>query len=69
MFSGLDKFLEEAFPELRGRSDFYDPVWAELWQAGLVTTDGLHANMSENGWKPSRVSERGARFLRFIEKP
>jgi hypothetical protein len=69
MSSGLDHFLEAAFPELRGRRDFYDVVWSDLYQAGLVNTDGLHAMMSLSGWEPSRTSDVGKGFLRFIAAP
>ncbi|SRR6266568_3594702 len=69
MTSGLDHFLEAAFAELRGRREFYDLVWSDLYRAGLVSTDGLHAMMSQSGWEPSRTTDFGKRFLRFIAEP
>jgi hypothetical protein len=37
MAGGLAHILEDAFPELRGQREFYDSVWRDLFQRGLVT--------------------------------
>jgi hypothetical protein len=69
MAGSLAKILESAYPELRGNRDFYDQVWTDLHQRGLVNMEGLHTTMSEQGLKARRTSELGARFLKFIEEP
>jgi len=67
--SSLDHFLEEAFPELRGHGYFYNLLWSELRQAGLVTAAGLDAMMSETGWQAKRTTGLGDQFLAFIQVP
>lgn len=67
--SSIDGFIEAAFPELRGRQDFYGQLWAELGQAGLSGGSGLSGMMSASGWLASRTSDRGKKFLRFISEP
>lgn len=69
MAGSLSKIVESAYPELRGNRDFYDQVWEDLNQRGLVTTDSLHTTMSGPGLMSRRTSELGAQFLRFIEEP
>ncbi len=50
------------------RRDFYQRVWADLSQAGLM--GGVLAGMmTEHGWKSTATTELGVRFLRFIEQP
>jgi hypothetical protein len=39
---GRGTLLEHAFPELRGRRSFYDQVWKDLYQRGMVNSDNLH---------------------------
>lgn len=65
----LSSVLEAAYPELKGRRDFYDQVWRELNGRGLTSTDGLHGMMTAAGAAASRTSELGRRFLSFIRKP
>ena len=64
---GLSSVLEEAFPSLRGQRAIYDQIWKDLFQRGLVTTEGLHTTMSGHGLVSSRTSELGHEFLRFIQ--
>lgn len=63
------KILTSAFPELRGKRAFYDLVWQDLYQKGLVNTDGLHTMMSGQGLSAKRTSDLGTQFLEFVEKP
>ena len=65
--SGLSRVLEEAIPALRHQRDIYDQIWKDLYQRGLVNTDGLHTTMSGRGLQASRTSELGKAFLRFIQ--
>src|SRR5262245_56235269 len=42
MMGALAHTLEQTFPALRGNREFYDTVWRDLFQRGLVNTEGLH---------------------------
>lgn len=64
---GISDILELAYPELKGKKEFYDQVWADLSQKGLVTTNSLHGLMTSAGLTEKRTSELGDRFLSFIE--
>lgn len=66
---GLSTVLESHFPELRGRREFYDQLWADLYSRGLVNTNGLHTTMTGNGLVSKRTTELGDEFLRFISHP
>lgn len=66
---GIVDVLEAAFPELKGRRDFYDQVWADLYQKGLVTTESLHATMTSAGLVEKRTSDLGDHFLQFLRAP
>jgi hypothetical protein len=63
-----NSILESAFPELQGKRAFYDQIWQDLHQKGLVNTDGLHTMMSGQGLRAKRTSDLGTRFLRFVEE-
>ena len=64
---GLSHVLEKAFPALQNQRAVYDQVWKDLYQRGLVNTDGLHTTMSDEGLRASRTSELGKSFLEFIQ--
>lgn len=61
--------LEAVYPELQGRRLFYDQVWKDLVQRGLVDTDSLGGMMTGEGTVAKRTSDLGDQFLRFIEEP
>lgn len=63
----LSLVVEEAFPELRGRREFYDQVWRDLYAHGLVNTESLHGLMTANGLVARRTTDLGEQFLRFIK--
>jgi hypothetical protein len=65
---GLSAVVEHAYPELRGRRDFYDQVWRDLFAEGLVTTESLHAMMSFSGLMSKRTSGLGDELLAFISQ-
>lgn len=67
--SSLGNVLTEAYPELKVQRPFYDLIAKDLWNNGLMNTDGLHAMMSANGAGASRTSDIGTQFLRFITEP
>ena len=71
MTSSLGGVLTEAYPELKSQRPFYDLIAKELWQCGLMNTDGLHAMMSASGAEGSRTTEIGKKFLRHVmdDKP
>ncbi len=66
--AGLDSILESAYPELEQKRSFYDQVWSELDQRGLVNTNALHTGMTERGLYSCRASDMGKEFLSFIEQ-
>ncbi|HUD86077.1 MAG TPA: hypothetical protein VMR17_06460 [Xanthobacteraceae bacterium] len=69
MAGGLSHVLETAFPDLRGRREFYDTIWRDLFQRGLVNTETLHAMMSGSGLTQKRTTPHGDQFLAFIAEP
>ncbi len=69
MAGGISSVLELAFPELKGRRDFYDQLARDLHTRGLISTEGLHTTMTADGMVASRTTEMGKRFLRFVSEP
>ncbi len=67
MTSSLAATLVGAYPELKDRRAFYDQVWRDLHQRGLVNTDSLSGMMTASGAMAKRTSDLGDRFLAFIE--
>jgi hypothetical protein len=67
--AGVVNVLERSFPELVNRRTFYDQVWADLYQRGLVNTNSLHTKMTREGLADQRTTDLGNQFLRFIEEP
>ena len=66
IMGGLSSILENAFPELKGRSDFYNFIWNDLQRAGFHSSGSLQTIMTSQGLMASRTSEYGKRFLEFI---
>jgi hypothetical protein len=66
---GISGILELAYPELSGRREFYDQVWNDLSQKGLVNTDSLHGTMTSAGLTAKRTSDLGDSFLQFLTSP
>jgi hypothetical protein len=58
--------LEAAYPELRGRQDFYTQVWRELYSNGFVETEVLYLAMTPEGTLQPRTSHLGNAFVRLI---
>jgi hypothetical protein len=61
--------LERAFPELRGQREFYDQVWRDLRNRGLVNTESLHGMMTSSGLLAKRTTELADEFVKFITSP
>ena len=66
MSAGLSSILDIAYPELKGRRQFYDLIWDDLERAGLHKTSGLHTMMTGSGLMASRTTDFGKKFLNFI---
>lgn len=65
---GLSHVLAEAFPSLRGQREIYDQIWKDLYQRGLVNTDGLHTMITGQGLQERRTTELGKALLDFIQR-
>ncbi|MFG1690694.1 hypothetical protein ACGF5M_00825 [Gemmatimonadota bacterium] len=66
---GLNHILGEAYPSLASRRDLYDQIWKDLYSSGLVSTEGLHTMMSEQGLFQRRSTDLGREFLEFLRNP
>jgi hypothetical protein len=69
MLGGPAQVLEEAFPELVGKREFYDLIDADLSMARLMGGGSLHVTMTGDGMVSSRTTPLGQSFLKFITKP
>lgn len=67
MSSSLIRTLLDAFPDLEGQNVLFEQVWADLNERGLVNTPGLKGMMTADGALAKRTTERGDRFLAFVE--
>jgi hypothetical protein len=65
----LENVLIKAYPVLSGNRAFYDTMWRDLFQRGLVNTESLHSTMSAIGLSQRKTSEHGDKFLSFINEP
>lgn len=65
--------LEEVYPELRGKREFYDQIMRDLRSRGFINSsaDVLHTTMtaSTSGMFAKRTTETADRFLSFITSP
>ena len=69
MAGALSNVLEQAFPELRGRRDFYDLIANDLFRNGFTNTESLHAMMTGGGLLAKRTTDLGDAFVSFISSP
>jgi hypothetical protein len=69
MAGAVSSVLELAFPELKGRRDFYDQLAKDLFANGLTNTEGLHTMVTADAMVAPRTTEMGKSFLRFITGP
>lgn len=67
--SSLSGLLTDAYPELKHERGFYDKVAKDLYNDGLIKSDGLHVMMSASGAYEMRATPLGDEFLRFITDP
>lgn len=68
-FGALDHILNAAYPELAGSRGFSDQIFKELYDKGLVNTEGLHGTMTKNGLTAQRTSDLGKAFIKYITSP
>jgi hypothetical protein len=63
--------LQEVFPELRGRREFYEQIVRDLHARGLMSVGekALHTTMSASGVFAKRTTDLADRFLAFIASP
>lgn len=67
---GSSQVLEDMYPELRGRREFYDQVVADLNARGLLNSPNfLHSTMSATGMVAKRTTALADNFLNFIADP
>jgi hypothetical protein len=67
--SSLSHVLETVYPQLKGRRDLYDQLWADLSGSGLLNTGSLQTMMTPGGTLVKRTTPLGDRFLEFISSP
>ncbi|MDO8736408.1 MAG: hypothetical protein Q7K29_04925 [Thermoleophilia bacterium] len=64
--SSLATTLTSAYPELAERRSFYDQIWRDLRQRGLVSTDSLAGMVTADGALQKYTTDLGDAFLAFI---
>jgi len=67
----MSDLLEQVYPELRGRRDFYDQIMRDLRVRGFLNSgeDVLHVMMTGSGILAKRTTEPADRFVAFISSP
>lgn len=63
---GLSTVLEHHYPQLRGRREFYDQVWRDLYVRGLVHAEHMHHTITGRGLTQQQTTPMGVDFLKFI---
>jgi DNA-binding FadR family transcriptional regulator len=67
---GSSQVLEDMYPELQGRREFYDQVVADLNSRGLLNSPNfLHSMMSAQGMVEKRTTPLADALLTFIADP
>jgi hypothetical protein len=69
MMGSIGQIIEDVFPALKGKHEFYDILWKSLFSNGLITTDSTHGSMTREGMFSSRTTDTGKQFIRFITSP
>lgn len=69
MTGGLSDVLEHAYPELSGEGAFYEAVWKDLYNKGLLNTREINATMTGHGLMASRTTDLAKEFIEFIKSP
>lgn len=66
---GITQAIEHAFPDLRGKEQIYKVIWGDLYQRGLINTEGLGMTMSRQGILARRTTELGQKLIDFLSEP
>jgi hypothetical protein len=67
---GGSQVLEDVYPELRGRREFYDQISNDLNARGLFNSASfLHSTMTAQGMVSKRTTPLADQFLDFIADP
>lgn len=66
---GITKVIEHALPELKGKEAIYTVIWKDLYQRGLINTDGLGATISGSGMVARRTTDLGQQLIDFLSAP
>lgn len=69
MMGAPSTVVEQYFPELKGRRDFYDLVVSDIHARGLFSIPDLHTTMSPQGMFTKRTTALGDEFLQFVTSP
>ena len=69
MTSSLSGLITTAYPELNNQRDLYDLIGKDLFNRGLIRTEGFHTMMSASGVWENRATELGKQFILFITAP
>ena len=66
MTAGLSSILDLAYPELKGRRDYYDLLWDDIKRAGLHKISELPTTLTGSGLMVSRTTDFGKHNLKYI---
>ena len=61
--------LEIAYPELKGKRTFYDPIVRDLHNKGLFTADSLHGMVTARGMVDPLCTEWGCELVLMVRQP
>lgn len=65
----LTQVIEDVFPELKGRGDFYNQVVRDLHASGLSGAEHTGGMITAAGMLQPRTTAWGREFIRFISDP
>lgn len=63
---GLTQVIEFSLPELDKQGALYTPIWKDLYQRGLVTTDSLGTTMGVDSMLAGRATPLGSKLIEFL---
>ena len=62
-------FLEEIFPDLKGRHSFYEQIIKDLVAHGLIGSEVLAATQFKIDFANAGITDLGNKLIRFITSP
>ncbi|WP_330113965.1 hypothetical protein SA496_14425 [Pseudomonas sp. JS3066] len=66
---GITQVIETALPDLKGKEETYKIIWSDLFQRGLINTQGLGTTMGRDGMLSSRTTRLGKQLIEFLSEP